>query len=103
MSPTCIALPEFTGSYLSFDGQSLYLSQWYKHRILQLDPAGQVLRESLRIGAEICGHAFVEDHLYVLRGTEQDGENWHLARLDHRDGHSLTSRTWPGCRLPVAR
>ena len=27
---------------------------------------------------------FVVDHLYVLRGTEQDGESWHVARPDHR-------------------
>jgi hypothetical protein len=78
-----VPLPEFTGSYLSFDGQSLYLSQWYKHRILQLDAAGQVLRE-IGVGAEICGHVFVDDRLYVVRGTEQDGESWHVARLDHR-------------------
>ena len=79
-----VALPEFTGSYLSFDGQFLYVSQWYKHRILQLDPGGRVLRE-ISVGAEICGHVFVDSRLYVLRGTEQDGESWHVARLDLRE------------------
>ncbi len=78
-----VALPDFTGSYLSFDGQSLCLSQWYKHRTLQLDPNGEVLRE-IEFGAEICGHVFVDGHLYVLRGTEQNGESWHLACLDIR-------------------
>ena len=39
-----IACPEFTGSYLSFDGDHLYLSQWYKHRILKLDGSGNILR-----------------------------------------------------------
>ena len=62
-----IAVPDFTGSYLSFDGQGLYLSQWYKHRILRLDPeTGHVLR-TIQIGAEICGHTFVDGQLYVLR------------------------------------
>ena len=79
-----LALPKFTGSYLSFDGQSLYVSQWYKHRVLQLDPAGNILR-TIPIGAEICGHVFVDGRLYVLRGTEQNGESWHLARLDPRE------------------
>ena len=32
----CIACPEFTGSYLSFDGRNLYLSQRDKKRILQV-------------------------------------------------------------------
>ena len=80
-----VALPEFTGSYLSFDGQNLYLSQWYKHRVLQLDAgSGHVLR-TVGVGAEICGHAFAGDRLHVLCGTEQDGERWHLARLDLRE------------------
>ena len=38
-----IACPEFTGSYLSYDGDHLYLSQWYKHRILKLDASGNIL------------------------------------------------------------
>ena len=78
-----IACPEFTGSYLSYDGEHLHLSQWYKHRILKLDAAGNILRE-IAIGAEICGHVFVDGLIYVLRGTEQGSEDWHIARLDPR-------------------
>jgi len=79
-----IACPEFTGSYLSFNGEQPYLSQWYKHRILKLDLKGHILRE-IPIGAEICGHAFVDGMIYVLRGTEQGNEDWRIARLDPRD------------------
>src|SRR5689334_8101418 len=39
-----IACPDFTGSYLSYDGGNLYLSQWYKGRILKLDGNGKILR-----------------------------------------------------------
>src|SRR5438477_721962 len=49
--------PDFTGSYVSFDGENLYLSQWYEQRILKLDKSGNVLRK-IDIGAEICGHTF---------------------------------------------
>ena len=63
------ACPEFTGSYLSFDGDNLYLSQWYEQRILKLNSNGDILRK-IDIGAEICGHTFVGDSIYVLRGTE---------------------------------
>lgn len=76
-----IACPEFTGSYLSFDGDHLYLSQWYKHRILKLDASGNILR-IINIGAEICGHAFVDGSIYVLRGREQPNEDWCIARLN---------------------
>jgi hypothetical protein len=79
-----IACPEFTGSYLSYDGEHLYLSQWYKHRILKLDESGDIMR-IIDIGAEICGHVFVDGLIYVLRGTEQDGESWTIAQLDPRE------------------
>jgi hypothetical protein len=76
-----IACPQFTGSYLSYDGQNLYLSQWYKHRILTLDTRGNISRV-IDIGAEVSGHAFVDGMIYVLRGTEQNGESWTIARLN---------------------
>jgi outer membrane protein assembly factor BamB len=75
------ACPDFTGSYLSFDGKNLYLSQWYKKRVLKLDDKGDVIRE-IDVGAEICGHTFANDSLYVLRGQEQPNEYWRIARLN---------------------
>ena len=79
-----IACPEFTGSYLSYDGENLYLSQWYKHRILKLDANGNIVRV-IGVDAEVSGHAFVDGMVYVLRGTEQNGESWTIARLNPRE------------------
>jgi hypothetical protein len=79
-----IACPEFTGSYLSYDGEHLYLSQWYKHRILKLDAKGNILRE-IAIHEEISGHVFADGLIYVLRGTEQGEGDWRIARLDPRE------------------
>jgi hypothetical protein len=79
-----IACPELTGSYLSFNGETLYLSQWYKHRILKLDARGNVTRE-IAIEAEISGHVFVHGLIYLLRGTEQNGGDWRLVRFDPRE------------------
>ncbi len=78
-----IACPDLTGSYLSYDRDHVYLSQWYKHRILKLDASGNILRK-IDIGEEICGHVFVDGLLYVLHGTEQNGESWRIACLDPR-------------------
>ena len=78
-----IACPEFAGSYLSYDGANLYLSQWYKHRILQLDRSGTILR-TFDVEEEICGHTFVNGIIYLLRGTEAGDESWRVARLDPR-------------------
>ena len=91
-----IPCPELTGSYLSFGGGALYLSQWYMHRILKLDAKGNVTRE-IAIGAEISGHVFVDGLIYVLRGTEQNGGDWRLARLDPRE---TTPRVEELARVP---
>ena len=78
------ACPEFTGSYLSFDGKNLYMSQWYKKRVLMFDDQGNVTRE-INVGAEISGHTFANGSLYVLRGQEQPSEDWGIARLNPQE------------------
>ena len=78
------ACPEFTGSYLSFDGKNLYMSQWYKKRVLMFDDQGNVIRE-INVGAEISGHTFANGSLYVLRGQEQPNEDWRIARLNPQE------------------
>jgi hypothetical protein len=75
------ACPDFTGSYLSYDGEDLYLSQWYEKRILRYDAKGNVVGK-IDIGAEISGHTFVDGMIYVLRGVEKPNEDWRIARLD---------------------
>ena len=76
--------PEFTGSYLSFDGEHLYLSQWYKGRILKLDSRGQVM-DTIQLHGEISGHTFANGLLYVLHGTEKDGESWAITVVDPKE------------------
>lgn len=83
------ACPEFAGSYLSFDGEFIYLSQWYKGRLLQYDSKGNIQR-TIVAGPEICGHTFAHGMLYVLRGREntdapEKEEEWRIARLDPRE------------------
>ena len=80
------ACPDFTGSYLSFDVEHYYFSQWYKGLIHEVDDSGRVFR-TIDVGAEICGHTFVDGTLYVLRGRENKDvlnktEEWRIARLD---------------------
>lgn len=77
--------PDFTGSYLSFDGKHLYLSQWYTGQIHRVDDSGKISR-TIDAGAEVCGHTCVDGKLYVLRGKENKSvpntEDWRIARLD---------------------
>ena len=76
--------PDFTGSYLSYDTGHLYLSQWYEKRILKYDDKGNIAR-TIEVGAEICGHTFVDGMIFVLRGMEKPNEDWTIARLDPRE------------------
>jgi outer membrane protein assembly factor BamB len=78
------ACPDFTGSYLSFDGTNLYMSQWYKKRVLKFDDKGNVIRE-IEVSAEICGHTFANGSLYVLRGQERPNEDWRIARVNTQE------------------
>src|SRR5205085_7900649 len=78
------ACPDLTGSYLSFDGTNLHLSQWYEKRILKFDDQGKIVRK-IDIGAEICGHTFVDGMIYVLRGVERPNEDWRIAGLDPKE------------------
>jgi hypothetical protein len=78
------ACPDFTGSYLSYDTGHLYLSQWYEKRILKYDDKGNIVR-TIEVGAEICGHTFVDGMIFVLRGREKPNEDWRIARLDPRE------------------
>jgi hypothetical protein len=78
--------PDFTGSFLSFDGKHLYMSQWYKERILKFDDDGNILR-NIDVGAEICGHTFANNTMFVLRGHENKdqpakSEEWVIAKVD---------------------
>ena len=87
------ACPDFTGSYLSFDGEHLYFSQWYKGDVHQVEDSGKIQR-TINVSAEICGHTFVDGTLYVIRGRENKdvpgkSEEWRLAHLDLRDGSRI--------------
>ena len=54
-----------------------------------MDDKGNIQRQ-INVGAEICGHTFVDGLIYVLRGRENKGvpnkaEEWRIARLDPRE------------------
>jgi hypothetical protein len=97
------ACPEFSGSYLSFDGEHLYLSQWYKGLILKVNEEGDIL-DQFEVGGEICGHTFANKTLYVLRGKENKdvpdkSEEWCLARVEVSQGRA---RVEDLARIPFA-
>jgi hypothetical protein len=75
--------PEDTGSQLAFDGDRLYVSQWYKQRVLALDARGAVTR-TIEVPHGICGLVAVGAMLYLLTTDDEATEEYWLTRVDAR-------------------
>jgi hypothetical protein len=80
-----IDAPDDTGSYLGYDGDLLYVSQWYRRRILGLDDTGHVA-STFEVPHGICGLVIVAGRFYcVTTDAEETTEYW-LTRVDARHG-----------------
>lgn len=74
-----VPCPENTGSFLAFDGNSLWLSQRYNKRVLQLDGEYHPVR-TIEVGAEVIGIVFVEGLLYAATYFGKDSDR-KIARI----------------------
>jgi hypothetical protein len=82
-----IACPDDTGSQLAFDGDRLYVSQWYNKKIISLDAAGNV-GSVIETPHGICGQVIVGGVFYVLGTDDEDSSEYFLTRIDARNGGS---------------
>lgn len=82
-----VSCPEESGSHLSFDGQTLNLSQWYPRKIIALDAQGKPGRV-LGSPHGICGHCHAKGAFWALTTDEEkEGDYW-LTRIDPVTGES---------------
>jgi hypothetical protein len=82
-----IACPDNTGSQLGFDGKFVYISQWYKKRILAIDDSGAVL-SIIDVPHGICGQVNVDGFFYLVTTDDEASTNYWLTRVDANTGHS---------------
>jgi len=75
--------PDDTGSYLGFDGDRLYITQWYNRRILSVDDAGDI-GTTINVPHGICGCVVVEGRFYLATTDDEESENYWLTRVDAR-------------------
>jgi hypothetical protein len=80
-----IACPDDTGSQLGFDGDRLYLSQWYNKRVLSLDGEGHV-GSIVHSPHEICGQVIVHGVFYLLGTDDENTDEYFVTRIDARNG-----------------
>ena len=80
-----IPCPDDTGSHLGYDGDRLYLSQWYNKRVLSLDAAGAV-GTVIEAPHGIAGQVVFGGTFYLLTTDDEDGEEYFITRIDARNG-----------------
>jgi hypothetical protein len=78
-----IACPDDTGSQLGFDGDRLYVSQWYEKRILSIDDHGTV-GTTIDVPRGICGQVVVEGRFYLITTDDESTDEYWLTRVDAR-------------------
>lgn len=78
-----IACPDDTGSYLGFDGDRLYVTQWYRKKILSLDRSGGV-GTTIALPRGICGCVVVEGRFYLATTDDEDTTDYWLTCVDAR-------------------
>ena len=80
-----IPCPDDTGSQLGYDGDRLYLSQWYNKRVLSLDAAGHV-GSIIETPHEICGQVIVGGVFYLIGTDDEESGKYFITRIDARNG-----------------
>ena len=78
-----IPCPDDTGSQLSYDGDFLYLSQWYNKRILEIDNDGSVTA-TIELPHQICGQTIVDGKFYCITTDDENSHRYFLTRVDAR-------------------
>jgi hypothetical protein len=77
------ACPDDTGSYLGFDGDRLYVTQWYRQTIVSVDPAGNV-GTTIGLPHQICGCVIVEGRFFLVTTDDERTTDYWLTRVDAR-------------------
>lgn len=80
-----IGCPDDTGSQLGFDGDRLYVSQFYNRQVLSLDSNGKV-GSVIQSPHDICGQVIVGGVFYLLGTDDEQSDRYFVTRIDARNG-----------------
>lgn len=75
----CFPCPDFSGSFLAYANETLYLSQAWDKKLIELDEAGAAVRE-VELGRRPVGMTVVDDAYYLATVNDEWGEG-QLQRL----------------------
>ncbi len=83
-----IPCPDDTGSQLGYDGDRLYVSQWYNKRIVSLDDSGKP-GSVVSVPHGICGQVILGGVFYLLTTDDEETDEYYVTRVDAREGTSV--------------
>ncbi len=93
-----IACPDGTGSQLGYDGDRLYVSQWYAKRIISLGETGEV-GSVIAVPHGICGQVVVDGCFYLVTTDAEETDHYFLTHVDARKGTPIVKDL---ARIPFA-
>lgn len=93
-----IPCPDATGSQLSYDGDQLFLSQFYNGRLMAIADDGTV-GTVIDVGRQILGHVVVGGRFYVITADDESEDAYYLTRVDARGATPLIDDI---ARIPFA-
>lgn len=80
-----IACPDGTGSQLAYDGDRLYVSQWYNKQVISLDADGRT-GTVVHSPHGICGQVIAHGSFFLLGTDDEETNEYFVTRIDARDG-----------------
>ena len=84
-----VPCPDDTGSQLGYDGDRLYVSQFYKRRILSLDERGDV-GTIISVPHDICGQVVAQGRFYLITTDDENGGDYWLTCVDARGARTVS-------------
>ncbi len=83
-----IPCPDDTGSQLSYDGERLFVSQWYNQKLIALDERGRT-GTVIDVPHQICGQTIVGGRFYLITTDDETSGEYLLTRVDARNGAAV--------------
>jgi hypothetical protein len=78
-----IPCPDLTGSFLAYDGDSLYVSQRDNQTIVEIDDAGTAQR-TIPVPRQVTGMVIVGGRFYLVTTPSRTSDDYRLMCLDAR-------------------
>jgi hypothetical protein len=82
---SAIPCPDDTGSHLSYDGERLFVSQWYNQRLIAIDDSGAT-GTIVEVPHQIVGQTIVGGRFYLITTDDENSGEYFLTRIDAREG-----------------